>query len=200
FDTLYTGYEWVMNNKEILDGEFNDINSDSPYTVSIYSLKSHGDLENDTLKRREAVTTSKFLIGTNVDNLTLEFHGIRTNVDFSFLNNIKAPVTVECFHCSYTFIQSIPEHVKVVVYTQENIPDDAFNNIFKNVVKFGFQSLEVRGNIVFPDHIESIEILSCNADQGVKLMINEKCKCVRICNTPVKIVLPCVMECDLRPG
>ncbi|ELA46424.1 hypothetical protein VCUG_02102 [Vavraia culicis subsp. floridensis] len=31
-------------------------------------------------------------------------------------------------------------------------------------------------------------------------MINEKCEHVKIYNTAVKIVLPCVMECDLRPS
>ncbi|ELA46425.1 hypothetical protein VCUG_02103 [Vavraia culicis subsp. floridensis] len=131
FDTLYTGYKWLLNNKEILDSEFNVSSSDSPYTVSIYGLKSHGDFENDTLKRTlEAVTTSKFLTGTNVDSLTLEFNSIHTNVDLSCLNNIKAPVTVVCIRCSLTFIQSIPERLKVAVLITENIPDDAFNNIF----------------------------------------------------------------------
>ncbi|ELA47901.1 hypothetical protein VCUG_00621 [Vavraia culicis subsp. floridensis] len=194
FYKLDMNYKWLLNNKEILDSEFNVSNSDSPYTVSIYGLKSHGDLENETLKRTlEAVTTSKFLTGTNVDSLTLEFNSIHTNVDLSCLNNIKAPITVVCNRCSLNFIQSIPEHVKVAVYTEENIPNDAFNNIFKNVVKFEFLSLEIRENIVFPDHVESIEIDNCNVNKDVTLMINGKCEYVEIYNTPVKIVLPCVM-------
>ncbi|ELA46577.1 hypothetical protein VCUG_01955 [Vavraia culicis subsp. floridensis] len=201
FDKLNIYYKMLLNNKEILDGEFNDINSDSSYTVSIYDLKSSFDHKNETLMRTlEAVTTSKFLTGTNVDSLTLKFHGIRTNVDLSCLNNIKAPVTVISKYCSDDLIQSIPEHVKVAIFITENILDDAFNNIVKNVVKFEFLSLEIRENIVFPDHIESIEIFSCNAHKDVTLMINEKCEHVSIIYTIVKVMLPGIMECDLRPG
>ncbi|ELQ74969.1 putative LRR containing protein [Trachipleistophora hominis] len=196
FDELRISYEWLNNNRYVLDTKFENIKNKSQYTVIIYkstSLCNHKNEYRILMQTLNQIKSCKFLMGTNVGELVLKFSNVNILPDLSFLNQISALVMIKCYFCSINFIKKIPIKIKVMMCVSEELSEDFIREIPENVFQVKFVRSNFREYVILPNHIQSITIYDNYIDKNAALILSRESNDITITRTPVKIHPLCIM-------
>ncbi|ELQ73798.1 putative LRR containing protein [Trachipleistophora hominis] len=202
-DKLELCSKWLINNKDKLDTVFSDNMISSPYSVIIkdpVSVDEHANIADTPEKLLNIISTSKFLTGKNVRELTLELSNIHAKVNMLCLKSVNASITVSCMRFSFEFLTSIPSFIKIRIDISNQFNIESLSAIPKNVVHISCEKIRLEHNMEIPDHVESVHIKFSSCDPDKTLVLSKNCNSVIINGMIGTVIFPSVMKCKTKSG